>query len=196
LKDKTVLSTVFAAVAAIALCLPAEIQAGPIGFAGQTTFTGTGHGSAVSATLGSAHAGWAGEIDWRWTGGTPEGFTQNFFSYCVDITQYLGNPQSVEVISSEGFTNGVTGGGTKAAWLFNTYAADIRNNVGGYLNERAAALQLAIWDAMYDGALGPGLDPLTQGLFKVTASSQIEQYAARTSARSMERTGHRPGPSS
>ena len=176
MKDKSVLSTVFAAVAAIALCLPAEIQAWPIGFEGQTTFTGTGHGSAVSASLGGLHAGWAGEIDWRWTGstGTPEGFAQNFFSYCVDITQYLESPQGVEIISSDDFTEGVAGGASKAAWLFNTYAADIRNNVGGYLNERAAALQLAIWEAMYDGAAP---NALASGNFQVTANASIMAYA-------------------
>jgi hypothetical protein len=175
-KDRSMISTVFAAVAAIALILPAEVQAGPIGFAGQTTFTGIGHGSAVSATLsGYRAAGWAGEINWQWAGETPDGFANSFFSYCVDITQYLENPQGVEIISTDGFTNGVAGGGSKAAWLFNTYASDIRNNVGGFLNERAAALQLAIWDAMYDNATT--YDPLASGVFTVTATSVIKEYA-------------------
>lgn len=169
------LALTFVVAASIALSLPAETQAAPIGFIGQTTFTGTGHGSAVSATLGGAYAGWAGEINWQWSGGTPDGFTNSFFSYCVDITQYLESTQNVEVISSNGFTNGVAGGGSKAAWLFNTYAGDIRNNVGGDLNQRAAALQLAIWDAMYDEATA--LDPLATGLFLVTASDAISAYA-------------------
>jgi hypothetical protein len=175
-KDRLALSTVFAGVVAIALCLPPAVHAGPIGFVGQTNFTGTGHGAAVTATLsGYRAAGWAGEINWQWVAETPEGFANAFFSYCVDITQYLQDPQGVEIISSDGFTNGVAGGGSKAAWLFNTYASDIRNNVGGYLNERAAALQLAIWDAMYDNATT--FDPLANGAFRVTATSVISEYA-------------------
>jgi hypothetical protein len=173
---RSVLTTVLAAVAAIALSAPADLQAGPIGFVGQTNFTGIGHGSTVSASFSGVRvAGWAGEIEWEWVGGTPDGFANAFFSYCVDVTQYVEYSQLVEVISTDGFTNGVAGGGAKAAWIFNTYAADIRNNVGTFLNERAAALQLAIWDAMYDGATA--LDPLTNGIFTVTASSRIQEYA-------------------
>lgn len=90
---------------------------------------------------------YAGELRWEWVGVPPQDFGKVFYSYCVDLANNVRSPQSVTIEDSNGFTNGVAFGGEKAAWLFSEYAAgihDSRDAVG------SAALQLAIWEAMYD----------------------------------------------
>jgi hypothetical protein len=149
------------ALVGLALCIPASAAADPVGFTGYTNFTGKGHGAGVSITLGSySYNGFGGELNWLWGADanpntialTPDGFAQAFYSYCVDITQYLRDPQLVEVVSSTGFYQdpAVSQGGSKAAWLFNNYAGAIRQELVTDFNDRAAGLQVAIWEAMYD----------------------------------------------
>ena len=94
--------------------------------ANQIDFRRVGHGSAVSISGVRSGSFMAGELEWQWIGTTPDGFAQSFYSYCADVSQNLADPQTVTARSSDGFTNGVSDGGGKAAWLFNTYAADIR----------------------------------------------------------------------
>jgi hypothetical protein len=178
------------ALVACALSIPVRADAELIGFEGLVNFTGVGHGTAVSATLASANgttysAGWAGELNWLWGAdgsaatidAAPDGFAQAFYSYCADITEFLGDPQLVTVVTSAGFYQSEdsveTRGGAKAAWLFNKYAYDIRNELVGDVNDRAAALQIAIWEAMYDTAAG-----LTSGSFRLTTTGDVAAYAA------------------
>ena len=113
---------------------------------------------------------WAGELRWQWAGVPPQQFAQVFFAYCVDLAKDVKSPQKVSIQTSDGFTNGVTLGGAKAAWLFNEYAAgihDARDTVG------AAALQVAIWEAMYDTAP----DLTTGGFDAVGTNSSITNRA-------------------
>jgi hypothetical protein len=172
----------------LSVLAPLSTTASPIGFTGPMDFTGTGHGAGISATLttdsGSTYtAGWAGEINWSWGDGNaatvdaiPDGFAQAFYSYCVDITQYLTDPQAATILSSSDFTNGVEHGGGKAAWLFNEYADGIRFNTASLslseLNSRAAGLQVAIWEAMYDIA-----GDLSAGHFTLATGNPIRGYA-------------------
>ncbi len=114
---------------------------------------------------------YAGELSWAWQGGTPEGFATSFYSYCVDLANYLQDPQTVAIQSSTGFTNGVVDGGAKAAWLFNTYASGI--HASGTATQ-AAALQVAIWEAMYDGA-----NDLTAGNFRLTTTNGVLTQAGQ-----------------
>jgi hypothetical protein len=175
-----------------AVCLPGVAAADPIGFSGPMNFVGTGYGSAVSASLkqgGNTYtANWAGEINWLWgdqnastPDAVPQGFAQSFYTYCVDITQFLNDPQSATVVSSNAFTGGVAYGGAKAAWLFNTFAEDIRNNTLGLslteLNKRSAALQVAIWEALYDTVGNVTGGTATSGAFTLATTGIIRTQA-------------------
>lgn len=142
-------------------------------------FLGVGRHTNVS--IGGVRSGTfaAGELNWRWDGTAPEGFAQSFYSYCVDVTQNLRNEQTVTERSSNNFTNGVVGGGAKAAWLVNTFADGIRaiSNIAE-ANTKAAALQVAIWEAMYDttAGLGSGAFYLTGGSLNSAVRTQAETY--------------------
>jgi hypothetical protein len=124
-------------------------------YADSIDFLGVGRNSTVS--IGGVRTGTfaAGELNWQWLTATPEGFAQSFYAYCVDVTQNLRDPQTVTPRTTEGFTNGVVDGGAKAAWLVNEFAGSIHalTNVAE-ANTKAAALQVAIWDAMYDTTAG------------------------------------------
>jgi len=138
-------------------------------------FTGLGRYGTISSTLrvGSTTITRnvsAGELLWTWQGTTPEGFPTSFYSYCVDLANYLQDPQTVTIGTSEGFTNGVANGGAKAAWLFNTYATAIHNTGTG---AQAAALQVAIWEAMYDSSAD-----LSLGNFRLSTQGDIRNYAS------------------
>jgi len=135
-------------------------------------FQGVGHASTVSISGVRNGTFSAGELNWVWIGTAPEGFASSFYSYCVDVSQNLRDPQDVTVRSSDGFSNGVAGGGSKAAWLFNEYAAGIRSSVGTTANIMAAALQVAIWEATYDTARD-----LAGGNFVLNTTGTIRTYA-------------------
>lgn len=139
-------------------------------------FTGLGKNAAISATLTQGSTTYvrnvsAGELTWSWIGATPDGFASSFYSYCIDLVNYLSDPQTVTVGWSEGFTNGVANGGAKAAWLFNTFAAVVHTAGTGI---QAAALQVAIWEAMYDTYDPSGL---TTGNFRLATSGAIATQA-------------------
>ncbi len=92
---------------------------------------------------------YAGELDWSWVGLPADGFTSSWiYTYCVGADNYLQNQQGVTARPSDALTTaGVTDAGAKVAWLIDTYAPGIHASGTG---TDAAALQVAIWEALYD----------------------------------------------
>jgi hypothetical protein len=138
-------------------------------------FRGSGHAAAVSITVMNGSSTlftgnvMAGELNWSWLGGTPAGFQTDFYTYCIDATQYLRDPQYVAVRSMDAFTGGSSNAGAKVSWLFNTYASTIRATG---TNTQAAALQVAIWEALYDGSQNLGA-----GAFRIGTTGAVRTQA-------------------
>ena len=103
----------------------------------------------AAGTGGPQMTAWAGEIDWLLT--SPTGFTQSLVTYCVDLFNDALHTQTVTM--SNDIKNDLTsttsigttpGAGGRAAWLVNTYASEASTN-----NDKAAGLQIAVWNTMY-----------------------------------------------
>jgi len=132
---------------------------------------GMGKSSAVQVSLNSSTINiTAGEYKWGWMGTTPSGYSPTFYSYCVDLLTSATDPENVTLKSTNLLTvSGVPDAGKKAAWLFNTYAPTI--NVSG-TNTDAAALQVAIWEALYDTSAS-----LTGGAFHLLTTGAVATKA-------------------
>lgn len=125
----------------------------------QIDWTGYGKYAAIQVNLnGYTYNGIGGEINWQWIGSTPTGYSSAFYAYCVDLLHSIQDPQTVAIRSTDVLTPPDPGvlaagpfvqdAGKKAAWLFNNYAPVI--NAPGGTGTDAAALQVAIWEALYD----------------------------------------------
>ncbi len=136
-----------AAVLVTLLC-PASARADSLTF--QNTGLGVWNVTIGGSALGSGGpvTGFAGQIDWSWLNGPPPGFENNVVTYCVDVLHDVISPETVEVWSTNdmpGVSPNVSNAGQLAAWLYNTYAGSITTNA------QAAGLQIALWEALYDG---------------------------------------------
>lgn len=139
------------------------------------TFNGVNYGQNVNVTYGSTTSTFfAGQINMSFTGGagTPAGYAQTFNAYCANIQNSLQSPMDVALRSTDDLTrNSISpNSGKKAAWLFNNYGGTIDSNTKG------AALQIAIWEALYDSSSN-----LSDGYFKLNTSdaaltSQVNTY--------------------
>ncbi len=124
--------------------------------------TNYNYGDSVNASYGSTvyEYLWAGEIYM-----THDGQAIPFITYCLSLQYALEDDPIVEVkdlstLSSPDDPNVLDGVGGKVAWLLNSYAPGVSSNTEG------AALQLAIWELLYD----EGFD-FSDGLFRVTSAS-------------------------
>jgi hypothetical protein len=146
-------------------------------------FEGMGKKSVVQIQSPRFGALWvySGELNWSWEGTAPIGFDPFFYSYCVDANNYEMDHQVVTAGTTDSlttaFTTAALDAGKKAAWLFNTYAPGIHGDNTPAANTNAAALQVAIWEVLYDNPIyweGGQLEPATMlsaGLFRLLAAS-------------------------
>jgi hypothetical protein len=138
----------------------------PSASASTIDFLGEGKVAVVSIhspTLGDISA-YSGELDWKWDGSTPAGYSALFYSYCVDANNWVTMAQNVVMGSMYDVT-----AGDKAAWLFDNYAPGIHATGSGI---DAAALQVAIWTSLYN----PGIS-FTTGPFKLYTTGAIASEA-------------------
>jgi hypothetical protein len=145
--------------------------------ASQLDWTGTGKGATATFSLagdplGNPFTDFVGELMWNWVGSPAPGFsTDSIYTYCVDATSYLQGFQNVTARSTDLLTSG-TGGtdaGGRVAYLVDKYAADIHKNGSGV---DAAALQIAIWEALYDST-----ENLAGGAFQLVTTGAIADKA-------------------
>lgn len=151
--------------------LAACLMASPAG-ATSIDFQGKGKGgsaSIFSPGLGTLNNVFVGELLWMFVPPVPPAFPSTFYAYCIDVNNYLKDPQNVTIKSTSDLDNpGVTDAGEKAAWLFNTYAATIHATG---TNTEAAALQVAIWAALYNDT------NTLNGTFKLLSGGAIATQA-------------------
>lgn len=127
----------------------------------QLDFLGVGKAEVVTLAGVRKVTAYAGELDWAWMGGTPAGYGDSFYSYCVDVLNNERDPQSVTVRSTnDALAPSVL---TKAAWLFDEFGSTVHDSG---TNAMAAGLQLAIWEVLYDSTYD-----LKSGSFNVTMAS-------------------------
>jgi PEP-CTERM motif len=143
-----------------ALLLPTRANASELAFQQMGLHDIVTIGGDVSGTF------YAGEIDWKWVPGG-----QDIYTYCVDILNEVTDPQTVRISDTTDpemqLSTTATDAGAKAAWLLNKYASDIHAGGSGL---EAAALQVAIWEAISDDAYN-----LTAGSFQLAAGGVFDK---------------------
>lgn len=170
-------------VALVIVLAPGVASASPIDLTGvRTDLTGIGKAQVVTVAGVRNVTAWAGELMWTWLDGTPSGWDTAFYSYCVDLLHNVGDPQRVSIDSTDSMTTVTDHGAQKAAWLFGTYAALVHGATG--TNYMAAALQLAIWEVLYDNDLN-----LSTGNFRVTAASNDALTTSKAYLAALSATG-------
>ena len=148
--------------------------------AGTIDFLGMGKAEIVTVAGVRNVRAWAGELTWAWLDGKPAGAGNSFYSYCVDLLNNEQDPQynvtvkSTDIMATDGMVT-TPYAAQKAAWLFNTYAADAHSAYGGAL---AAGLQLAIWEVLFDDGLSVVYDSSVGNRFYVTSASSAALAAA------------------
>jgi hypothetical protein len=134
----------FVALAITAALLPVRADASEL----QLQFTGMGLSEVVTigGSSGVSVSFFAGEINWL---ANVDGVETSLYTYCVDILNDVASPQTVRVSDTADalMTTRADNGAAKAAWLLNTYAETIHAAGSGL---EAAALQVAIWEALSD----------------------------------------------
>lgn len=114
--------------------------------ASELQYTGMGLHDIVTINGLVSGSYYAGQIMWNWSDPVPNGFDSSVVTYCVDVQSELADPQTVNVSTTNdpAMATMAVDGGAKAAWLLNTYASGVGTGV------QAAALQIAIWESLYD----------------------------------------------
>ena len=138
-------------------------------------FTGIGRAEVVSIAGVRTGTFWAGELNWNWYTPAPSGWTDDFYTYCVDVLKNATYRQAFAIgeMSDKPTPSPLVANGTlRAAWLFDQYASDIHEmSPGAIANAHAAALQLAIWEVLYDTNFNLKTSATSVGGFRVTSAS-------------------------
>ncbi|MCE9557630.1 MAG: PEP-CTERM sorting domain-containing protein [Armatimonadetes bacterium] len=125
-------------------------------------FLGTGAGKSVGITInGSNKTVFAGKLNFKKNPSGP-----SFQTVCADLGVSISGGAVYGVTSS--FSNVGTTAVKKAG---NIVGASFNS---ANSNDDAAALQLAVWEALYDGASAPSF---SSGNFKTSASSSVKTKA-------------------
>lgn len=182
-QERTPLKTKNLLIALVVLLAPSVAGASPIALTGvRADLKGVGKAQVVTVAGVRNVTAWAGELMWVWLDSTPSGFDTAFYTYCVDLLHNVGDPQTVMVDSTNSMTTVTDHGAQKAAWLFGTYAAIVHGATG--TDYMAAALQLAIWEVLYDNDLS-----LSTGNFRVTAASALARSTSTAYLAALTATG-------
>ena len=141
--------------------------------AAQIDFVGMGKGASATFVLagnplGTPFTDFVGELNWSWLGVAPAGYGDPFFTYCVDATQYLTDPQTVSLRSTSALTtaSGGVDAGSRVGWLWSQYAEQVHTSGSKF---DAAGLQIAIWEAEYDTT-----GDLSGGAFQLVATGPTD----------------------
>lgn len=138
-------------IALLALLCPSSARAGSITIQNVDTFTGVGTGYWFDGVESAAVLGSVTMSDGSGLGGSLDA-PNVFEAYCVDILGPIDFPlvftadaaSMVDWKAPTGLNTELAG--RRAAWLYNTYAATFTPS---QLTERTA-LQMAIWEVLYD----------------------------------------------
>lgn len=130
-------------------------------------YVGPGYGTSVGTALMTSggyqyRTGFAGEIRLSWYSNE----TDPFAAYCLTLSQNLLDPETVnkrplsQLPDSGNPPYADTGSGEYIAWLLNRYAFGVDSN------DEGAALQVAVWEVLYDRSAAGGYN-LRSGDFYV-----------------------------
>ena len=87
---------------------------------------------------------------WTSGGAPPSGYSASSYDYCLDLLSANDNPDHVAVLSTTALIPSAppsNGSASRAAWLVGT---DVSTHVSAGNSTDAAALQVAIWEVLYD----------------------------------------------
>lgn len=134
-----------------------------------STYSGQGVGVAITPSAITTSP-WAGSLQLTVTdpGGVFNG--QRFLGYCVDIYNWAGQGEAATITTTDFLPNAGrpvnvdAGAGEKVAFLY------AHNQLGQSLDAvHSAALQVAIWEVLYDTAPAATYD-VTSGQFQLTST--------------------------